>query len=180
MHCMLDLETLGTQHNAVVLAIGAVAFDPVNTRRELHRFYVTIHPKSCVQFGLTMDADTVVWWMQPERAVARDRMMASIAAEGVDLPTALEGFSMWCKQQEIAEVWGNGATFDNVILRSAYKSTGQDCPWEYYNDRCYRTEKNNAPNIKLVRLGDHHNAVDDAMSQAIHLQNILKALRITL
>jgi inhibitor of KinA sporulation pathway (predicted exonuclease) len=37
--------------------------------------------------------------------------------------------------------------------------------------------KNMYPAIKLARTGTHHNAVDDAASQAYHLMNILEKLR---
>jgi exodeoxyribonuclease VIII len=42
-------------------------------------------------------------------------------------------------------------------------------PWRHWNDRCYRTVKSLYPDVKLERVGTHHNAVDDAESQARHL-----------
>jgi inhibitor of KinA sporulation pathway (predicted exonuclease) len=33
------------------------------------------------------------------------------------------------------------------------------------------------PSIKLERVGTHHNALDDAKSQALHLMKILEALK---
>ena len=73
-------------------------------------------------------------------------------------------------------VWGNGATFDNVILSNAYKAAGMEQPWKFWDDRCYRTVKGLLPDIKIERLGTHHNAVYDAMSQARHLQFLFKKL----
>jgi hypothetical protein len=72
-------------------------------------------------------------------------------------------------------VWGNGADFDNPILAVAYRRTifsGQ--PWKPYNGRCYRTVKNQFQDVKLVRTGTHHNALDDARSQATHLVEICR------
>jgi hypothetical protein len=36
------------------------------------------------------------------------------------------------------------------------------------------------PSVKLVRTGTHHNAVDDAESQAVHLIDICKTYGVTL
>jgi len=74
-------------------------------------------------------------------------------------------------------VWGNGASFDNAILANAYHKTHLDLPWQYYNNRCYRTIKNCYPNIKLSRAGTLHKALDDAKSQAMHLIEIFKNIK---
>lgn len=66
-------------------------------------------------------------------------------------------------------VWGNGAAFDNVILASAYRRVTAGTPWQYWNDRCYRTVKALHPDVPMQRTGDHHNALDDAISQAHQL-----------
>lgn len=168
---MVDLETLGTGHNAVILSIGAVKFDPHDASVPMDRFYVRVSAESCVQFGLTIDPQTVMWWMNKDRAGARESLFGM---DPLDLPTALEGFSIWMGGD--MPVWGNGATFDNVILRHAFKAINMDCPWKFWNDRCYRTMKNIAPKIAvdtpIERIGTHHNALDDAMTQANHLQRI--------
>ena len=67
-------------------------------------------------------------------------------------------------------MWGNGATFDNVILRSSYKAIGQEAPWKFYDDRCYRTLKSLA-NIPMVQIDEAtpHFALDDARVQAQHV-----------
>ena len=70
-------------------------------------------------------------------------------------------------------MWGNGATFDNVILANAYRGAGLPVPWKFWNDKCYRTIKGFFPQIKLQRIGTHHNAQDDAESQAWHLINMV-------
>ena len=73
-------------------------------------------------------------------------------------------------------MWGNGAEFDNVILSQAYKNVEKEVPWQYYNNRCYRTVKNLFPHIEMERVGAHHNALDDAKSQAEHLLGIIRTV----
>ena len=104
--------------------------------------------------------------MDKERDTARRALLAS---DFVDLPTALEGLAMWIGESPLP-VWGNGATFDNVILRNAYQKTGLDCPWPFWQDRCYRTLKNLAPDIDRPELGTLHQALNDATVQAQHMQ----------
>jgi len=168
LHTMLDLETLGNGHDAVIVSIGACKFDPTG-EGIVDSFHVAIDPADAQRHGLRIDASTVMWWLNADRAGAREALLSH---EMIDLPSALVGFAGW--MNEAGPVWGNGATFDNVILRNAYTATGQRCPWAFYQDRCYRTVKNLAPSIPLVREGTHHDALDDAVSQARHLQAIVR------
>ena len=77
------------------------------------------------------------------------------------------------------ELWGNGADFDNTILGSLYDAFGLRKPWSYSRNRCYRTMKNIGigPRKPQVREGIYHNALDDAITQAIHLQDIFACLK---
>lgn len=172
VNIMLDLETFGVGNEAAPISIGAVAFDKDTI---LDRFHVGITPESCEQRKLTISASTIGWWLDDER---RDAWHAWQALEKVDLWLALDGFSAWCAPSAYTEIimWGNGSTFDNIILRSAYAACGMEYPAKFWNDRCYRTVKGLAPEVKLQRVGVHHSAVDDAESQARHLQELWRHL----
>jgi hypothetical protein len=171
VHVMTDIETWGNGNKALVVSLGAVKF----TRDAiLDRFHVGIDPRSAQALGLDIDADTILWWFDKERDEARHSWLA---LEKVDLASALMGFDLWCKGGQPAQaIWGNGSTFDNVILRSACAAAGIEYPVPFWGDQCYRTMKYRAPDVKLVREGVHHNALDDAMSQAKHLQAIVAHL----
>ena len=167
---MIDLETMSTKANACILSIGAARFFPRDTQVMDH-FEVFVDPESCTAAGLVIDADTVMWWMHGDRDEARKELMA---CPRLPLRTALGMFADWLKGDR--PVWGNGATFDNVILRNAYEACGITVPWKYWNDRCYRTMKSQYPDVKMVRKGTHHSAAADAVSQAVHLQAIFKSI----
>jgi exodeoxyribonuclease VIII len=169
-HVMLDIETLGKGNDACILSIGMVKFNP-STDEIYDQIYVAVEPESCQAVGLKMDASTVMWWMSDERNIARGNMMRD---ERVDLQSALFGVAEWFGDDK--PVWGNGATFDNVILSSAFAACRIERPWKFWHDRCYRTLKSMAPQVKLVRSGVYHNALDDAISQAKHMQAVVKAL----
>lgn len=164
---MCDLETLGANSHSVILAIGAVKFD-IKSQCILQEYHATIDPQSCIAAGLKIDAATVMWWLkQPQEARAQ--------FEGVNRPLreVLSEFSAWLGVGNHNRIWGNGATFDNVILGNAFDAVGLKRPWPFWGDMCYRTIKNLNPNIKIERVGTHHNALDDATSQAHHLMKIL-------
>ena len=168
---MLDLETMGTSSNAAIVAIGAVAFD-IDAGTVGDRFYRVVDLGTSVAMGGEIDADTVLWWMQQS-----DEARAMFTRDSVPLSVALAEFEVWMSERgEMtgARVWGNGAAFDNVILSSAYRRSAIKQPWPHWNDRCYRTIKALYPDVKLERVGTHHNAVDDAESQARHLIAMLK------
>jgi DNA polymerase III epsilon subunit-like protein len=167
-HVMLDLETMGNGNNAAIVSIGAVKFTADEITDEFH---VGVHLESSTALGLKIDADTVMWWLHPDRAEARQQLLN---LEAVDLPSALIGFSEWFGEEK--PIWGNGSTFDNVILRSAYAACQISYPARFWNDQCYRTLKYRAPGVSLVREGTHHNALDDARCQAKHLQAIMRQL----
>lgn len=180
LHCMIDIETFGTNNEAVILSIGAVKFDP-NFRvnypldEEFDNFHVGVTPESCEALGLKTDMKTVMWWMDKDRDEARKRLFAM---ERVDLASTLDGFLQWYGPKSLP-TWGNGASFDNVIMRSAFKACGMNAPWQFWDDRCYRTLKN-LMNVKRPYNDEAHSALADAQQQARHLQLIVAKLGITL
>ncbi|APR05679.1 3'-5' exonuclease [Thauera chlorobenzoica] len=167
---MLDLETMGNGPDAAIVAIGAIAFD-LEAGELGPGYYNRVDLESAVQDGGVIDASTVTWWLQQG-----DEARQEIArAGGLPIAVALASFAEWMGQTTIeAEVWGNGASFDNVILRSAYQRGGQPAPWAWWNDRCYRTVKAQRRHVPFERIGTHHNALSDATSQALHLIKMLR------
>ncbi len=163
---MLDLETMGTQPDAAIVAIGAVEFD-LEANQLGRRFYQPVTLDSASELGGTIEPATVIWWMQKSEA-ARAELWRPDAAH---IAQALRDFRLWLGECDSSvRVWGNGAAFDNVVLRSAYQRTGLDAPWQFRNDRCYRTVRGMFPTAPpMQRLGTHHNALNDAESQALHL-----------
>jgi hypothetical protein len=166
---MLDLETLATSPNAMVCAIGAVAFS-----REEDRLVGSFSRAIEVRTALgETDLKTITWWMQ-QSDEARKIFDPQVAV--FTQSQALDDFAVWYKDVQAQAIWGNGVTFDNVILRNCYIQHHKKIPWPFRHDRCYRTIKNMFPNVEFIRVGTHHNALDDATSQALHLMRIYKAI----
>lgn len=183
MHVMLDLETLGVRSSAVIAAIGAVEFDPQSDRLG-EQFYVTVNIQSCIDYGLTMDVSTILWWMDQSEDARK-----STFVQECTLPNALDTFHRYLLGAAAAadlvgthvKIWGNGSDFDNVILANAYLSIKERAPWRFSNNRCFRTLKNLGPNPKNVpmRTGVHHNALDDALFQARYAQKLIQHFGVT-
>jgi exodeoxyribonuclease VIII len=170
-HIMLDLETMGTKPNAAIVSIGAVFIDFENNTLG-DEFYRRICLESSVQCGGVMDAQTVKWWMQ-QHELARREIYTATATMNKSLEAFMSFISAKVATKNV-KIWGDGASFDNVILRSAYENCGLIAPWKYWNDRCYRTIKNIYPDVKERQSGQVHNALDDAISQANNLLAIVK------
>lgn len=178
LHLMLDLETWSTRPHATIISIGACFFDPNAAEPGVgEKFYVAINPAEPLH-SVHVDPETIMWWMSPERREALD---AWLAESKVSMFDGLFGLSEWVR--EVAGdapvcLWGNGAAFDNVLLATAFRVAGIEPFWTFWNDLCYRTIKRLAPDIKILRTGTYHNALDDAVSQALHLQAILRKLEL--
>lgn len=169
MHIMIDIETMGTRPSAPIVSIGAVAFDAEGIHK---KFYRVVDLESSVAGGAVIEPGTVLWWLSQS-----DEARAALTDDIVEpIRDVLEAFTLWAAATEIDGVWGNGATFDNVLVAEAYKRLGMQPPWPFWKDRCYRTVKNMVPAVKLVRNSTHHHALADAEAQALHLIEISKAM----
>jgi hypothetical protein len=169
---MIDLETLGNRPGSVIVSLGAVEFDYLGF---VSYFYERIDVQSCVDLGMTMDTSTIMWWLNQEKETREE-----LAKPGLPLNEVLLKFSAWLGTDKDTEVWGNGATFDNVLLSCAYEKARLPRPWSYKGDRCYRTIKSLFSKTIPAPIfeGIKHNALDDAKNQAAHLRLILKTLNI--
>jgi exodeoxyribonuclease VIII len=162
---MLDLETLGNRAGAVIVAVGAVKFGDGEV---LDTFYERVDAESCIDLGMAMDVSTVFWWMKQNEAARKEIARPG----GRAIREVLELFALWASDED-AEVWGNGASFDNAILSEAYALAKIRRPWQFWNDRCYRTVKGLRPTDRVAEVGVKHNALDDAFSQAVHLMQMV-------
>lgn len=178
---MVDLETMATKPDAAIISIGAAVFDPL-ADEIADSFYVAVNLASSVAAGGHVDPETLMWWMDPERDEPRKRWLKDAK---VDIYDALVGLSHWAAlglSHWVAgrPILGNGAAFDNVILEHAYRNNNLEPFWSHWDGLCYRTVKRLAPEIRLERVGTHHHPLDDAISQALHMQRICKHLGIDL
>lgn len=131
---MLDLETLGVNHNAVFLSIGAVAFD-TNTFEEVATFKTNILLESALNAGLKIEAATLRWWL-----TQRPEIMAKMfEGETPDLSKALFQFGQFYSEVKAIGIWGNSAAFDIELIKDGFRACKMPIPWHYRDEFCYRT-----------------------------------------
>lgn len=182
-HVMLDLETLGTKSFAPVVAIGAVAFrmddSPITESTDM--FYQSVTLESNFDVGLRPDPSTLKWWLTDPHVTQQAREGTFNHPGACPLPQALDLFTDWLNSRPM-QLWGNSARFDLGLLENAYKACGKNAPWSFKLERCYRTIKNlpAARVYEIPSIGTHHNALDDAVAQALHLRLISKMLNLHL
>ncbi|HAN5209616.1 TPA: exonuclease [Escherichia coli] len=176
IHLMIDLETMGKNPDAPIISIGAIFFDP-QTGDMGPEFSKTIDLDTA---GGVIDRDVIKWWLKQSREA-----QSAIMTDEIPLDDALLQLREFIDENSgefFVQVWGNGANFDNVILRRSYERQGIPCPWRYCNDRDVRTivELGKAIDFDARTAipfeGERHNALDDARYQAKYVSVIWQKL----
>ncbi|WP_251843258.1 exonuclease [Enterobacter hormaechei] len=181
-HLMVDIESLGKKPDAPIVSIGAIFFDPASGQTG-PEFYKVISLESAMEWGGVPDASTILFWLKatPE---ARSEIVMDHA---IPLDDALLQFKDFIAEnaangKDTVQVWGNGATFDNVLLEDSYARTGISCPWKYWNNRDVRTivELGKAvgytPRHEIPFEGEPHKAISDARHQVKYVSAIWQHL----
>lgn len=185
---MLDLETLGKNHNPVLTQLACVAFDPW-TGKVHSTFNRLIDPQSCARVGLSCGGEdatgtTLDFWLSQPKEVFNKVIVKSML-EGDDVVQVLKDFTAWVEQVKkdlkvkSGKFYGNGPAADCVWMRSSYKACGLEAPWKYWDDvdvRTYtdilRRDFDFDPKTEIPFEGNKHDAIDDCIHQ---IKTVVKA-----
>ena len=181
-HLMVDMETMGNGPDAPIVSIGAVFFEP-STGNTGAEFYRVVSLESSMSFGMKPDASTIQWWLK-QSSEARSAILVD---EGMGLRESLELLADFIAENaangsHTVQLWGNGRSFDNVILRRAYALTETPFAVPFWNDRDVRTmvELGKSvginPRFDIPFEGDMHNALSDARHQVKYVSAIWQRL----
>ncbi|MEC4215006.1 exonuclease [Escherichia coli] len=181
-HLMVDMETMGNSPDAPIVSIGAVFFDP-STGNTGAEFYQVVSLESSMSFGMKPDASTIQWWLK-QSSEARSAILVD---EAMGLLETLELLADFIAENaangsHTVQMWGNGCSFDNVILRRAYALTDTPFAVPFWNDRDVRTmvELGKSvginPRFDIPFEGDMHNALSDARHQVKYVSAIWQRL----
>ena len=156
---MIDLETLSTERNAVVLSIGACIWENGRVTNKLY-FELDVEPQK--EKGRHISSSTLTWW---------NAQKTQIPEGNVDPRLALKDLMALMSQAD--EVWSRGSR-DDVWLETLCEDFEVERSWQYNQWRDCRT---------LDSLGESfyrpdrppvlHNALDDACQQAMDVSYIL-------
>lgn len=180
-HISADLETLGTDGQPALLALGAVRFNPEkDLNGPLDTFYRTIDIQSCLDAGMTIDGSTLHWWVRQDREA-----LAHAFGGGPSLRQVLDDFYFWSSVQPPGEegyLWGWSASFDCTHIETACRLTGATMPFDFRHQLCGRTIAKTAfpEGIKYEDYQDtrypNHHALGDAIRQARIIRAALRRL----
>lgn len=181
-HLMVDMETMGNGPDAPIVSIGAVFFAP-STGNTGAEFYRVVSLESSMSFGMKPDASTIQWWLK-QSSEARSAILVD---EAMGLRETLELLADFIAENAASgshtvQLWGNGCSFDNVILRRAYVLTETPFAVPFWNDRDVRTmvELGKSvginPRFDIPFEGDMHNALSDARHQVKYVSAIWQRL----
>lgn len=162
---MIDLETMATEPDAVVLSIGACFFD-IETGKVTSKFYMCLDIDEQKRCKRVVDPKTLAWWNSQSKDA---RKVFTEKKYPVDhCLNEFTNFVLANGNMSSIYPWGNGAGFDISIMESLYRMFDKKIPWLFYNVMDLRTFKRfAAANEKVPKLdGVNHHALDDAINQA--------------
>ena len=168
-HLMVDLETLATSPDAVILTIGAVTFDPASNKI-FDKLYYRVDVDSCDRLGMVVDDATIEWW---SKQAANVQTEAFAEDNRVPIEEVIEKFHKFAWNCDA--FWSHGATFDLVILDCYYRKLNKVPPWNFWQIRDTRTLFDLGYDPEMPKEG-LHNALEDASRQAMGVQTIYRKL----
>ena len=158
-HLMIDNETMGTGADAVLISIGAIAFNPDTGWVDDHGG-IELFPT----FQDQLDAkrvvcpDTFMWWLKQSDEARR----GVTSARRASVAGCMESLRDYWNRMNCKFVWSHGATFDVPQIESMME--GERIPWRFYNIRDTRTLWHLCPIDKPEAT--KHTALADAVEQA--------------
>jgi exodeoxyribonuclease VIII len=153
-HFMVDIETLGTANDSVVLSLGCVEF---NEKGPIENEYgVNLQVREQLKMGRTMSIDTIEWWMDfGDRYPKHSR---------VDPLFALDEFvSMFPKDKEFM-IWAKPPSFDIAMLENMLDMFKMPKPWDRRNIRDVYTVADVLTKVERDQVRETNENPHDAIS----------------
>lgn len=185
---MIDIETLSTCQNSVIISIAAITFNLFDGSYN-NPFYVNVDINSCIDLGLEIDGNTLYWWLnQSDESI--NKWLPPKTHSNKSLSQCLHDLESYIQFDDYNNVylWSKGPRFDLGILSNAYHKLKRKIPWKYTNERCVRTiiELNNLQSsfhfesstysqLNSPQLSNIHfdtNQVDNSQIQQLELSNL--------
>ena len=171
---MLDLETLGTRPDCVIMTLGAVKFDPFNPDREPGPgIYLRMDLDEQLALGRTVDDSTITWWAEQDARVRAEAWEGGDRSSIQELKRELNRFLVG-----VDEIWSQGPVFDIAILEDLYRSQNWGFPWYFWQIRDSRTLFKVHGDPRARGRDQAHNALLDCVYQAKAVQEILSKFNI--
>jgi hypothetical protein len=174
MDVMLDLETLSTRPESVILTIGAVKFNPWGEDVDAESgLYLRVNVDEQLALGRHVQEETINWWGNQSEEVREEALGESGRVSLEDMTKQLNRFLVG-----VNCIWCQGPAFDIVILENLYRQLVKPTPWQFWQIRDSRTlfGVHGDPREKDRKAA--HNALMDCYYQAIGVQDIFRRAKI--
>ena len=173
-HAMIDLETLGTKPDCVILTLGAIKFNPFTDQQPHSGIYQKIDIDEQDALGRTQDDSTIEWWGRQSESVQEEAFTEDGRITLERMTNEINKFLVG-----VDVVWAQGPAFDIVILETLYQQLNKPIPWNFWQIRDSRTlfsllKKDPRKAIQQ----EAHNALADCYYQALSVQTAYKELGI--
>lgn len=167
-HFMIDLETMAVSPRAVILTVGAVTFDPFSDEI-FDKVYFRVDIDDQDKLGREIDPNTLDWWAKQDPVIMEEAFSPDDRVPFRESIERIRKLAWGCDK-----AWSHGAVFDLIIVEDSCRQLGLPMPWNFWKCRDTRT---------LFDLADpempqnaKHNALEDAIRQAVGVQNVMRKL----
>ena len=175
---IIDIETLSTKTNALILTIGAIKFnrkDCIKDIKEMETFYLRVDIDSCKKLKMDIDNDTIKWWENQDTNISYEALYND--KDRINIKDALNKLSLFIKNSKY--IWANSPNFDCTILENAFNVCELDIPWKFWNLRDCRTVYDLAKfSLNSLSSSKDHNALNDCHKQYIALKKCFEILKL--
>lgn len=165
----IDIETLSTEPDGVILSIGACV---VGTDKTFH-YYCAVDLQ--LVYGRTISRDTHEWWLtQPRQDFVRE---LNAGQPRMFLPEALLKLHSFIADEAGADalIYSKGF-MDIYMLEHAFRQYDLEIPWKYWNVRDLRTLIEDAK-IDVKNLPFKNNNAHDALADSLYQAEIIELAR---
>ena len=165
MHVMLDIETLATTPDAVVMSVGVVKFDP-HTGTPYNKTLWRPDIDEQTERDRHVSESTLEWWAKQPDHIQED----AFSDEGrIPVTEFMKELNRYCVGME--KIWCQGPQFDMLILENLYIQWGHHFGWQFWQVMDCRTLFQLMPvDPRKAIQQDLHSADADAYYQAIGVQ----------
>lgn len=185
INIVVDIETLSTKADGVILTLGVVPFNPAATSTFSQLIESGLHiafdKQIQLEKGRTVTQDTIDWW---DAQGGFDEELLKGAISPADLHEALqpiyELLSANQQQRKHTRWWSRGNAFDIAMLDHLANQFSIESPWRFYNVRDVRTACDFANKqewdilVRKPKKMHPHNALHDAAYDVMRLQYVYK------
>ena len=127
IHAMIDLETLSTNPDAVILTIGGVKFDARTQMNPYNEMYFRVDVDSQTKIGRNVMQETMNWWATQPKEISEEALGDE---NRISLDEMVKTINKWSVGVDV--FWCQGPLFDYAILQNIYKQLGHPVPWQYW------------------------------------------------